>query len=255
MSTGCWSASSSRAAPWSRAPQAGSWGARRRAAAPGYAAVLAFESPTPSPGLALRRGPGARRPRREGGRRPAWERGIPVELAGVDVIRLEPDDEVSLRALERSPDRIERGGRSGRPACSIPAWPPSSAGLDLRRDPLDDARLGELHLACRARSRAPGVGGLDRVAGPGAQVDVALRRRRRGADDQQVRCPPAGRRPWRRARRRGSWPSARAASSPSSSGRTPMLLISMRPGSASRRARWRPRRGRRSASAVRRCRA
>jgi hypothetical protein len=71
----------------------------------GYAAVLAFESPTP-PGTwlfeaGLARGAlGARAVVAQLG-----DTGIPVELRGVDVIRLDPEDEASLGALE---DRLRR---------------------------------------------------------------------------------------------------------------------------------------------------
>jgi hypothetical protein len=71
----------------------------------GYAAVLAFETPTP-PGTwlfeaGLARGAlGARAVVAQLG-----DTGIPVELRGVDVIRLDPDDEASLGALG---DRLGR---------------------------------------------------------------------------------------------------------------------------------------------------
>lgn len=74
-------------------------GDRSEGGGPGYAAVLAFESPTP-PGswlfdAGLARGAlGARAVVAQLG-----SSGIPVELAGVDVIRLDPDDHVSLNAL------------------------------------------------------------------------------------------------------------------------------------------------------------
>jgi hypothetical protein len=65
----------------------------------GYAAVVAFESPTP-PGswlydAGLARGAlGTKAVVAQLG-----DSGIPVELTGVDVIRLDPDSQVSLRAL------------------------------------------------------------------------------------------------------------------------------------------------------------
>jgi hypothetical protein len=71
----------------------------------GYAAILAFESPTP-PGTwlfeaGLARGAlGARAVVAQLG-----DTGIPVELRGVEVIRLDPDDEASLGALG---DRLGR---------------------------------------------------------------------------------------------------------------------------------------------------
>jgi hypothetical protein len=66
---------------------------------PGYAAVLAFETPTP-PGswlfdAGLARGAlGSRAVVAQVG-----DTGIPVELTGVEVIRLDPDDEASADAL------------------------------------------------------------------------------------------------------------------------------------------------------------
>jgi hypothetical protein len=72
---------------------------------PGYAAVLAFETPAP-PGswlfdAGLARGAlGARAVVAQLG-----NSGIPVELTGVDVVRLDPDDEASVTALR---DRLTR---------------------------------------------------------------------------------------------------------------------------------------------------
>jgi hypothetical protein len=80
-------------------------GAREADGGPGYAAVLAFETPTP-PGswlfnAGLARGAlGSRAVVAQVG-----DSGIPVELTGVDVIRLDPDDEASARALG---DRLRR---------------------------------------------------------------------------------------------------------------------------------------------------
>jgi hypothetical protein len=84
--------------PWSElrsrilAPQTSAWG-------PGYAAVLAIGSTAPSASwlfdAGLARGAlGARAVVVQLG-----NAAIPAELAGVDVMRLEPDDETSVRAL------------------------------------------------------------------------------------------------------------------------------------------------------------
>jgi hypothetical protein len=80
-------------------------GERARSGGPGYAAVLAVESATP-PGswlfdAGLARGAlGARAVVAQLG-----DTGIPFELTGVDVIRLDPDDQTSLLALG---DRLSR---------------------------------------------------------------------------------------------------------------------------------------------------
>jgi hypothetical protein len=70
-----------------------------RGEGPGYAAVLAFETPTP-PGSWLFDGGLARGAL--GARAVVAQlggSGIPVELTGVDVVRLDPDDEASVAAL------------------------------------------------------------------------------------------------------------------------------------------------------------
>jgi hypothetical protein len=92
------------AAPWSEV-RGRILGPPGRGDRPGYAAVLAFETPTPpgswlfDAGLAR----GALGPRavvaQLGGS------GIPVELTGVDVVPLDPDDEGSVAALR---DRLTR---------------------------------------------------------------------------------------------------------------------------------------------------
>ncbi len=86
------------AAPW---PEVRGWllGDRSQPGEGGYAAVLAFETPTP-PGSWLLNAGLAR-----GGLGPRavvaqlGDTGIPVELTGVDVIRVDPDEEGSVRAL------------------------------------------------------------------------------------------------------------------------------------------------------------
>jgi hypothetical protein len=92
------------AAPWSEL-RGRILGAPAERGGRGYAAVVAFESPTP-PGswlfdAGLARGAlGTRAVVAQLG-----DSGIPVELTGVDVIRLDPDSQVSLRALR---DRLTR---------------------------------------------------------------------------------------------------------------------------------------------------
>jgi hypothetical protein len=82
-------------------------GARTSDGGPGYAAVLAFDTPTPpgawlfDAGLAR----GALGPRAVVAQ--LGDSGIPVELTGVDVIRLDPGDEASAQALG---DRLRRLG-------------------------------------------------------------------------------------------------------------------------------------------------
>jgi hypothetical protein len=91
-------------APW---PEVRGWllGDRSQPGEGGYAAVLAFETPTPpgswlfNAGLA-RGGLGPRAVVAQLG-----GTGIPVELTGVDVIRVDPDAEDSVRALG---DRLRR---------------------------------------------------------------------------------------------------------------------------------------------------
>jgi hypothetical protein len=91
-------------APWSEV-RGRILGPPGRGDGPGYAAVLAFETPTP-PGswlfdAGLARGAlGVRAVVAQLG-----GSGIPVELTGVDVVRLDPDDEASLAALR---DRLSR---------------------------------------------------------------------------------------------------------------------------------------------------
>jgi hypothetical protein len=85
-------------APWAEL-RARILGPPAAAGGPGYAAVLAVESAGPSPGwlfdAGLARGAlGARAVVAQLG-----NTAIPAQLAGVEVIRLEPDDEGSLRAL------------------------------------------------------------------------------------------------------------------------------------------------------------
>jgi hypothetical protein len=86
------------AAPWSEL-RGRILGVPAERGGPGYAAVVAFESPTP-PGswlfdAGLARGAlGTRAVVAQLG-----DSGVPVELTGVDVIRLDPDSQVSLRAL------------------------------------------------------------------------------------------------------------------------------------------------------------
>jgi hypothetical protein len=86
------------AAPWSEL-RGRILGPPAERGGPGYAAVVAFETPTP-PGswlfdAGLARGAlGTRAVVAQLG-----DGGIPVELTGVDVIRLDPDSQVSLRAL------------------------------------------------------------------------------------------------------------------------------------------------------------
>jgi hypothetical protein len=80
-------------------------GSSGRGEGPGYAAVLAFETPTP-PGSWLFDGGLARGAL--GARAIVAQlggSGIPVELTGVDVVRLDPDDEASVAALR---DRLTR---------------------------------------------------------------------------------------------------------------------------------------------------
>ena len=80
-------------------------GAPRERGGPGYGAVLAFETPTP-PGSWLF---DAGLARGALGRRAVvaqlGDTGIPVELTGVDVIRLDPDGDASSQALG---DRLRR---------------------------------------------------------------------------------------------------------------------------------------------------
>jgi hypothetical protein len=86
------------AAPWSEV-RGRILGPPRRGDRSGYGAVLAFETPTP-PGswlfdAGLARGAlGARAVVAQLG-----GSGIPVELTGVDVVRLDPEDEASVAAL------------------------------------------------------------------------------------------------------------------------------------------------------------
>jgi hypothetical protein len=85
-------------APWSEV-RGRILGERPANGAPAYAAVLAFETPTPPGSWLFDAGLARGALGRMAIVAQVGDSGIPVELAGVDVIRLDPDDEASARAL------------------------------------------------------------------------------------------------------------------------------------------------------------
>jgi hypothetical protein len=86
-------------APWSEL-RARILGSQRDGRGPGYAAVLVIDSASPSPAWLFDAGlvRGALGPRAVFAQ--LGDAGIPAELAGIDVIRLDPQNEASLQVLE-----------------------------------------------------------------------------------------------------------------------------------------------------------